>query len=209
MAPADKKGKKKSAETADSGAIDDIFGAPKKKTADVKTGSKKRAAEEEGGKSKKAKVEGEVKGKSSKKEKEREESGKKEKKKAEGEGKKEKKERKEKSGKEKESKPERTVEEVVDPSVAVAAAVERAKEARAAPQAKGKRQNRKEVEEDRLWRDSRGDSDRESPSFAFDDDKLTCRKAHRRRLPRVQGGRARHRPRGWRHASLPLRLRML
>lgn len=146
MAP-DKKGKKKATEATTSAAaasIDDIFAAPKK-TEKGSSSQKKRGAEDEGVKAKKARVV---------------ETGRKEK--AE-KGDKKKKENGDKKTKEKKDNKEevRTVEEVVDPSLAVDAAVERSKEARAAP-AKGKRRDQKAVEEDRLWRDSRGDSDRES-----------------------------------------------
>lgn len=52
-----------------------------------------------------------------------------------------------------------TVLEVVDPSVAVAAAVSKAKAASVAPSSK--KRDSKAVEEDRAFRDSRGDSNRE------------------------------------------------
>lgn len=144
---------------------------------------------------------------------------------------------------------ERVVEEVVDPSLAVKAAVDKAK----APKPKDKSRRGKEVEEDMAFRDSRGDAGREyslsslgdlgsrdsgwlhlaagspsamvhahclvSPSSptptpfpAIPQPTPRCadtRKTHRRGLPRVQGGRARHRPRGGRHAAVPVRLRVL
>lgn len=145
---------------------------------------------------------------------------------------------------------ERIVEEVVDPSLAVKAAVDKAK----APKPKDKSRRGKEVEEDMAFRDSRGDAGREYPlsslwdlGYRRDSGGLhlatgspsatvhahcfvspsspaptplpsipqstprcaDTRKTHRRGLPRVQGGRARHRPRGGRHAAVPVRLRVL
>jgi hypothetical protein len=174
MGDKDKKGKKK-AVAVDEGAIDDIFAAPKPK-------SKKKGAE---GKEKKAKVEEAAKRSEVKKvKKEGKEKGEKKKKKVLKEAEEE----------------EPGVEEVVDPSVAVVAALGRAKEARES----GKR-DRKEVEDDRAWRDSRGDADRKLSALSQAD----TRQAHGGRILRVQGGRARHRPRGRRHAALPLRLRLL
>ncbi|GMK59155.1 hypothetical protein CspeluHIS016_0701700 [Cutaneotrichosporon spelunceum] len=129
MADRDKKSKKK-AVVADAGDIDDIFAAPKPKKRGE--GEGKRAKVEEAAKRREVKEKEKVK-------------------KAKKSG--EKKEKKEK--KDKVAEPASSVEEVIDPSVAVVAALGRAKEARAP----GKR-DRKEVEEDRLWRDSRGDGDR-------------------------------------------------
>ncbi|CAK9782865.1 DUF1764-domain-containing protein [Cutaneotrichosporon oleaginosum] len=140
MADKDKKGKDK-AVAADAGAIDDIFAAPKPKKDKGKKRDDKKAKVEE------AARRSEVKEKKKKKEREK--------------------------GKEKhqEEEPESgAVEEVVDPSVAVVAALGRAKEARAS----GKR-DRKEVEEDRMWRDSRGDADRkrtEEGYFVFKEAEL-------------------------------------
>lgn len=149
MAP-DKKGKKKAAPAESSSAaaasIDDIFAAPKKTTLGANKAGKKRSADDDSAKSKKTRTEDKASTTKSAKD---------------GRGDKKdikKGDEKKKSGAKAEAT--RTVEEVVDPSVAVDAAVERAKEARAAP-AKGKRRERQEVEEDRLWRDSRGDGDRE------------------------------------------------
>lgn len=183
MGDKDKKGKKTAAR-ADAGAIDDIFAAPKSK-------GKRRA--DDGKEGKKAKVEDAAKRSAVKKVKKEKDEEKAEKGKERGEkkGKKE--------GK-KEAKAERAVEEVVDPSVAVVAGLGRAKEDRAP----GKR-GRTEAEEDRLWRDSRGDVDRKLATLCRAD----SRQAHGGRILRVQGGRAWHRPRGGRHATLPVRLRLL
>ncbi|BEI81949.1 hypothetical protein CcaverHIS002_0211090 [Cutaneotrichosporon cavernicola] len=130
----DKKDKgKKKAVVVDAGEIDDIFAAPKAVKSKAK--GKKR---DEGRKVEEAAKRSEMKDKVKKSKKSGEKPNKKE--------------------KENKTQQSSVVEEVVDPSVAVVAALDRAKEARAGNA--GKR-DRTEVEQDRLWRDSRGDGDRQ------------------------------------------------
>ncbi|EJT52095.1 hypothetical protein A1Q1_06633 [Trichosporon asahii var. asahii CBS 2479] len=143
-----KKDKKPATAVADTAAdIDDIFAAPKK--------SKPAVAEQPSSSSKPSKSSSKDKSKSSEKSEKAEEKEKSDKK-----DKSEKKEKKRKSESEepakKKNKSERVVEEVVDPSLAVKAAVEKAKQ----KPVKAAKARGKEVEEDMAFRDSRGDAGR-------------------------------------------------
>lgn len=142
---------KKPAPAADTAAdIDDIFAAPKKSkpSADAKPSKSKSSSKAD------------KSGASEKSEKSEKKSEKKDKKeKSEKSEKKRKSVDSEEPAKKKKSKEtsERVVEEVVDPSLAVKAAVEKAKQ----KPVKTKAAKGKEVEEDMAFRDSRGDAGRE------------------------------------------------
>lgn len=142
-----KKDKKPSAVADTAADIDDIFAAPKKVDKPSKASKSSSSAKDKSKSSDKS-----SKDKSDKKEK---------KDKSEKSEKKDKADKKRKSEAEepakKKSKSERVVEEVVDPSLAVKAAVEKAKQ-KPAP---SKTKRGKEVEEDMAFRDSRGDAGRE------------------------------------------------
>lgn len=146
---------KKPAPAADTAAdIDDIFAAPKKSkpSADASKPSKSKSSSKADKSDKKEKSE-----KSEKKDK-KEKSEKSEKKRKSVDS--------EEPAKKKKSKDssERVVEEVVDPSLAVKAAVEKAKQ----KPVKTKAAKGKEVEEDMAFRDSRGDAGREyHPTSSF------------------------------------------
>lgn len=148
-----KKVKKPATAVADTAAdIDDIFAAPKKSKPAA-------AAEKPSSSSKPSKSSSKDKSKSSEKSQKAEKKEKSDKKDKSEKG--EKKEKKRKSESEepakKKSKSERVVEEVVDPSLAVKAAVEKAKQ----KPVKAAKARGKEVEEDMAFRDSRGDAGRE------------------------------------------------
>lgn len=197
-----KKDKKPAAAAADTAAdIDDIFAAPAKK---APKGDKQPAAKDKKDKGDKS----DKSGKSEKKDK-KDKSEKKRKPADADEPPPKKKRSKDAAAPQPQPQPQRVVEEVVDPSLAVKAAVEKAKVAKQAP---AKRAGKgKEVEEDMAFRDSRGDTGRALSDYQRADraEADPTRETHRGGLPRVQGGRAQHRPRGGRHPAVPVRLRVL
>lgn len=144
-----KKDKKQTSTAVDTAAdIDDIFAAPKKATKSDKPKDKSAKSSKDSEKADKSKGD-----KKDKKDKDKEkDKGEKKRKSADGDEPPKKKKSKDAAAAEGGS---RVVEEVVDPSLAVKAAVEKAKIKKPAAK-KGK-----EVEEDMAFRDSRGDAGRE------------------------------------------------